>query len=652
MHRLWAAPPTHPRVFGLADACADEAALVSASAAGQAWTQERLVEALHDSPALSLQLLCALPSDARQPNLRLALTQAVAWAGEELLCAWLYALEGAPSPRAGAVRSGNLHARLVARVARQLATETTLCEADHAWVAGLWHNLGQLELAARHAGYPGPVCDAREAQLAHGEAKQYGKDHGGLLAGEVHGLLDVPLLSEAIELHHAPIEFTTRMPGLVRVLRAVVAALSQSKEGGAHAESLIGVPVARLQEIARDAVQALAVERDAAATAPRLPQVAVRGLLQSAFGDAPPERFLARLHAGCVLLARTSLLLVLRRRGDGLVIDRRVHDQLALKLPIATGGGACWRALRRSERVASDAQDATDWLLARQLNVAAFQCVPWKIEDDEGIAILAGDTVPDASVGWLAAVLDAAMASLRRNEVVRTSVEQQVARARATEVAAARRVAHEISNPLTVIGNYLAILESDEGMKPQTQQMLRQMQTEILRTQRLLSGLGRPGNAPSDASCNPNEVLTEIGALYRDSLLVRQGIRVDMTLADTTPLADIPADALKQVVLNLLLNATEALGAGGWIRLQSSVDANFNGKPWIEIGVEDNGPGISRDGLFLELPDRSSKGGDHAGTGLTVCRTLVEEAGGHLLCRSSARGGTRFTVLLKPLNAA
>ena len=114
--------------------------------------------------------------------------------------------------------------------------------------------------------------------------------------------------------------------------------------------------------------------------------------------------------------------------------------------------------------------------------------------------------------------------------------------------------------------------------------------------------------------------------------------------ADLPPAA-IDEDALRQIVLNLALNAFEATPEAGRVRLTVE---RANGQPSIVLTVDDEGPGIpepERERLFE--PFFSSRAGRPGGLGLTVCRRLVDAAGGSIHVESAPHGGgARFRVRL------
>jgi len=100
-------------------------------------------------------------------------------------------------------------------------------------------------------------------------------------------------------------------------------------------------------------------------------------------------------------------------------------------------------------------------------------------------------------------------------------------------------------------------------------------------------------------------------------------------------------DQLKQVFLNLVTNAVQAMeDGGGTIRVSTRGAGEF-----IEVQVADDGPGIPRDDLGKVFDPFYSKRQGGTGLGLTIVHRIVDEHGGHIEVESS-RSGTTFTVSL------
>ncbi len=208
---------------------------------------------------------------------------------------------------------------------------------------------------------------------------------------------------------------------------------------------------------------------------------------------------------------------------------------------------------------------------------------------------------------------------------------------------------HEVSNPLSIIRNYLHVLEGECAEKQFGQPELGIVRGEIDRIGKILQSVRSEkdrrkagGSVPLDL----NRVIEDIVTLCRSSLAVGPGIDIRLDLTPDMPEITSDADGLKQLLLNLLKNAIEAMPGGGSVRVTTAPWGSGSGSSHVEIAVEDNGPGIPKDILArLYQQVTSTKGGHHQGIGLAIVGQLVRELRGLINCRSSAQG-TRFQILL------
>ncbi len=106
------------------------------------------------------------------------------------------------------------------------------------------------------------------------------------------------------------------------------------------------------------------------------------------------------------------------------------------------------------------------------------------------------------------------------------------------------------------------------------------------------------------------------------------------------------ADTLKQILVNLVKNAIEAMPGGGQIQIANNGYVNRDGLLYSELCVRDSGPGIAPvilAKLFSPVP--TSKGEGHHGLGLSIVHGLVKKNQGLITCRSG-KSGTSFEILL------
>ncbi len=206
-------------------------------------------------------------------------------------------------------------------------------------------------------------------------------------------------------------------------------------------------------------------------------------------------------------------------------------------------------------------------------------------------------------------------------------------------------VAHEINNPLTAIGaaaEGLIDRMNESGEEGIQREYLEMIVREVYRckevTDRLLNVLRRRSDARGEVSVG--EVVQECLLLARP-LLQKRGVEPEITVAGDDSLETVP-DAVHGIVLNLLMNASEACTAGGrvWIDVRGEPDR-------IVVEVRDNGVGIAPADLervFEPFYTRRQSGAG-TGLGLFICQSQAAALGGTLVAASPGEGqGATFRL--------
>ncbi len=232
-------------------------------------------------------------------------------------------------------------------------------------------------------------------------------------------------------------------------------------------------------------------------------------------------------------------------------------------------------------------------------------------------------------------------AELARQSQARRVLEERLAAA----TAIARKVAHEVNNPLSIIKNYLKILELNLTEQDIPSDEVSIIHDEINRVASIvdeLSDFSKP-KAETPAPVDINTLVADLAKLTTESFMQRD-IHLHLDLDASLPPVVTGKNGLKQVCLNLVKNAGEALNGGGNIYIETK---NREDAGEAEIVVRDDGPGLSdviKERLFE--PYASTKGESHAGLGLAVVYSIVKELQGTITCDSTPGAGTTFTLLL------
>ncbi len=218
----------------------------------------------------------------------------------------------------------------------------------------------------------------------------------------------------------------------------------------------------------------------------------------------------------------------------------------------------------------------------------------------------------------------------------------------------ARRLAHEIKNPLTPIRLSAErmrhkLMPSLEGQ----QAVLLDRSTETIVQQveamkEMVNAFSEYARAPrfEMAPVNLNRLVAEVTELYRGQDPARRiRIRVALDPAASTLVAD--QGRLRQLLHNLLTNAVEALeGRPGGEIMVSTRAALHDDEAVIAIDVEDNGPGFQRDLIGQAFDPYVTTKAKGTGLGLAIVRKIVEEHGGHVEAENRPEGGARIRIEL------
>ncbi|MGM0570437.1 HDOD domain-containing protein [Marinobacter sp.] len=214
-----------------------------------------------------------------------------------------------------------------------------------------------------------------------------------------------------------------------------------------------------------------------------------------------------------------------------------------------------------------------------------------------------------------------------------------------------RRQVHEINNPLTVVRQYLARLRShlsDSG----GERDIDIIEEELARASDLLAELTSQGTDADLLSQSDlgkaviNQEVLALTDLLTDGLFHELHTHCSLDLCDESTAVDVPAAPIRQVLLNLLRNAAESRPEGGvHVLVRSSAPVWQQNRQWVELIIEDNGPGLP-DAVRRQLfePVASAKGGAHSGLGLSIVKQLMDDMDAIISCQSS-QSGTLFRLL-------
>ncbi len=210
-------------------------------------------------------------------------------------------------------------------------------------------------------------------------------------------------------------------------------------------------------------------------------------------------------------------------------------------------------------------------------------------------------------------------------------------------------LAHEIKNPLSTMSMLLELLEEDldQAESQRERRMLTKVQTiqkecrhleDILNAFLKFARVGKLSLTPTDL----NEVVSEFIDFFQPEAR-EHGIEISPHLSGDLPFVALDTSLMRQVLLNLALNAQQAMPSGGLLELQT-----FARDDRVFLAVIDNGQGMdenTRSRLFEVFFSTKPNGN---GLGLPTVRKIVDSHRGTITCESAVGRGTRFTISLPP----
>ncbi len=214
----------------------------------------------------------------------------------------------------------------------------------------------------------------------------------------------------------------------------------------------------------------------------------------------------------------------------------------------------------------------------------------------------------------------------------------------------ARRLAHEIKNPLTPIQlaaerlrhRYLSRLGPEDGQVLDRATNTIVAQVDALKS--MVNAFSDYSRAPRlDLKAQPLEpIVLDVVELYRGE----QRMQIDVDLPELPPIR-VDSGRLRQLLHNLLKNASEAAEDSAALRVRIDAEAIAEGsRSFMELRIADNGPGIAdnvRERLFEPYVTSKAKG---SGLGLAIVKRIVEEHGGQIRAENGADGGAVFRLRL------
>lgn len=244
--------------------------------------------------------------------------------------------------------------------------------------------------------------------------------------------------------------------------------------------------------------------------------------------------------------------------------------------------------------------------------------------------------------GEVAGSINEMAGSLKEHFTKMQRIEQGMVLA---EVAAG--LAHEIKNPLAGVRGAIELISQESNMAQQDRELLLKAVEDVIRIESLMKDLlsfAKPPK-PQYVDVDLNGVLDMIVsfALKHPSFSLRNGSNINVVKDFDGHIPAVPADPmqLRQIFLNLLLNAAEAMPDGGSLRVKTYYEKS---KRTVGVMVSDTGKGIEADcmnKIFQPFFTTKRKG---TGLGLAIIKRLIEQHEGSIWVENNPGGGATFTI--------
>jgi HD-like signal output (HDOD) protein/nitrogen-specific signal transduction histidine kinase len=591
------------------------------------------------------------------------------------------------------------HSLLSAILARMIATKTGYGEPGQAFFAGMIHDIGRLVLSANFPDLYAQVLDnpssAHEPEHVLEEERKIGAPHTEVGAWLLSNWNLDSLTVDAVLYHHEPAgRIATAFPLVKIVYAANILSINTESRGERYLEVMsffsfssdeTSELIVKAEEELETMAHSLGIdigtkdhlpprEDDDGETCRELmhdveDMAMLFGTLKNLTEAADEEGMLQAVHEGLrVLFDAPEVLLFLYDKDRQALVNYGDPCSESLTLNMEHKEGIPLRCLREGLILSSLDQEKgvraiMDEQLARRLGKKGLICAPL-IARGEKIGVVAVGLDEEEVVcvkkdlPLLKLFTNVAAAALHADHLKRDYARKIQSERMAAVTALTRRIAHEINNPLGIIKNFLQIIASKLGDNNGVQKEIQIIREEIDRITRILPELSDAEKAKVRVKTpvNLNTVISSIAKMIGSAAGAQREINFHLQLEPDLPKTIIDEDGMKQILINLLKNAVEAMDQGGNVYIETSITMTGKGniageqesdRRKIRIMIRDDGPGIApavQAKLFE--PCVSTKGKGHSGLGLSVVYQIMRDQGGNVTCDSTPGKGTTFILTL------
>ncbi len=595
------------------------------------------------------------------------------------------------------------HSLLTALIAKRLAEICSYPHPAEPYLAGLLHDIGKCIFNQLS---PEKYSEITENRTPSGELTELEHRVFGISHQEIGALLTErwkldEKITRAIREHHSStlhLEKTDRLSRLIHIANLLAQETGTGYNNTLRQVENLEVPGERIPEIIQEQkaiVFSIAESMNMSISAPVIPQQRLQGrktvsaektgkeqlqktvetialnhgLLDSLSRAETPDRIFALFEENLqtVFCIHKCIILLPDNRAPGkLSVHGSIGNPIARQMQHGSLSldteSAFFKKLTENHgiiRLQDGGNDQSRIFVSRLRLIMKENCfavIPFTLMGNgKGIVLVAVDSHEFATVMSKEKPLVLACTYLgnRLNlELLKEKHAEELARERAAaKESIARSIAHEISNPLAIIQNYISLL-ADNLQDPELQKDLQVISNELDRINGISKRLNNLSGTESPAGLekvNINRIVAETVDLFKKSFKTTSTISITLSLAPEEITALSRPGAIRQILNNLINNSIEALGDTGTIRVETLLehDNTLRKSPCVKIIVSDNGPGISSSvSETLYKPGHTTKDREHAGLGLAIIRKIINDLGGSIQHVSDPETGTTFTVTI------
>lgn len=599
------------------------------------------------------------------------------------------------------------HSLMCAVLARVIAKKTLYVSPDEAFLSGLLHDIGKLVLLVNFPKEYSDILKSSNDQsdlILAGEA-QRGATHCEVGAWLINRWALQSFIGDAILYHHESIDRIHNALPLVKIVYvANILCPEINKEDSVKfgiTENIFGFEMSevekmtlRAEEEVREIAQSLDIdiepfdakgkgfsdkdyEKQEDLTREVKDFSLLHGTLQNLIETTSEDSILKVVYQGLQILFDIKHVFFFQYDSErDILVGRGVtpnkHNALIneVAIPFQKGKSLLVNSLIQGEPLYSYGDSTTfsptiiDEQIIRLIKKDGIFCLPL-IAHKQYVGVLVIGT-EEARVSHLSGQIklltmftkQAALA-LHTNNLRQRQARLIMSERLTASSALAQKISHEVNTPLSIIKNYLKVVDRKlvQGHPPQKE--LTVISEEIDRVAHILRNLSdfSEPKAQKTELININTLLTVLIKILQESHLLRDNINVHMELEPSLPSVYSDKNGLKQVFINLIKNAGESMPQGGNLYIgtryiQNTLNDKFNpdttdSMRYVEITIKDDGPGIP-DAIKSRLfePFITSKGAGHTGIGLSIVYNIIKELKGTITYTSDKKDGTCFKIVL------